>query len=147
MTPTKSTIYILIIFGILGVILLSYFLLKGDDDLLNKNNESSKETDHSVYPGVDIITEITDEMTHNIAIHYPKFYDQTLNKKISEYVMKSEKEFISEVKKNTEFLKEYPATLYIFLISIELLKILIPLSSIRKVLFPEQMGFKVQKCF
>lgn len=114
MRPTKLTIYILIIFGILGIILLSYFLLKGDDsDFLNKNNDSSKETDRSVYPGVDIITEITDETSHNMAIHYPKFNDQTLNKKISDYVTKSEKEFLSEVNKNKEFLKEVPASLYI----------------------------------
>lgn len=114
MRPTKSTIYLIIIFGILGVILSSYFPLKGNDaDPFKKNNESSEETDHSVYPGVDIITEITDEMTHNIAIHYPEFYDQDLNKKISEYVTESEKEFLNEVKKNKEFLKEYPASLYI----------------------------------
>lgn len=114
MRPTKLTIYIIIIFGILGVILLSYFLLKGNDaDPFKKNNESSEETDHSVYSGVDIITEITDEVTHNISIHYPKFYDQTLNKKISEYVTESEKEFLNEVEKNKKFLKEYPASLYI----------------------------------
>jgi peptidoglycan-N-acetylglucosamine deacetylase len=114
MRPTKLTINILIIIGILGVILISYFLLKGDDsDFLNGNNDSSKETDGSVYPGVNIISEITEETTYNIAIHYPEFNDQTLNKKISEYISKSEEEFLSEVNKNKELLKEYPATLYI----------------------------------
>lgn len=114
MRPTKLTIYILMILGVVGIVLMSNFLSKGEaEESLNNNEESSNEMERSAYPNVDIITEITEEKTHNMAIHYPEFTEPTLNEEITEYVTASEKEFLSEVSRNKEILMDLPASLHI----------------------------------
>ncbi|WP_047983387.1 hypothetical protein [Ornithinibacillus californiensis] len=116
MRPTKLTIYILIILGIIGVILLANSLLKYDDsNSSNDGDDSSKDVGQSAYPGVDIITEVTDEATYIMAIHYPEFKNSSINKEIEEYVSKSKQEFLDEVEVNKEQLQEMPASLYILL--------------------------------
>ena len=112
MRPTKLTKNILIIFSILAVILLSNFLLDRDN-VYSSNKEISNKMEHSANPGVDIITEVTEESIYNMSIHYPEFNTESLNKEISEYISISKNEFLTEVNRKNEYLKDVPASLYI----------------------------------
>lgn len=105
----NPTIVTIIVF-----ILLSIFIIKGNEVLSsNRKEEVNSETEYSAYPGVDIITDIYEEDTQNVAIHYPSFNDNSLNAEISDYIYNSKNEFLNNVDNNQEYLKKYPATLNI----------------------------------
>ncbi|MBD8026761.1 polysaccharide deacetylase family protein [Ureibacillus sp. Re31] len=114
MKAKRIIIFVLSIFVFLGAILLfKSLLVKNDGSDTSNEKNSSKKTEASAYSGVNIVSEVFDETTFHIAIHYPKFKDEQLNQGIADYVSESKQNFLNEVKNNKEFLKENIAELNI----------------------------------
>ncbi|MFL0507536.1 polysaccharide deacetylase family protein [Ureibacillus sp. 179-F W5.1 NHS] len=114
MKAKKIIIFILSIFVFLGAILLFNFILVDSNGIDPSNKKSSsKKMEASAYSGVNIVSEVSDETTYHMAVHYPKFKDQQLNQGITDYVTESKENFLNEVKNNKEFLKENIAELNI----------------------------------
>lgn len=114
MKRKKSRHYLLPFLGILGFICLALFLFS-DNSVFSteKNIINNKETTQSAYPGVDIVTEITDEKLYSMAIHYPEFKETFLNEQIQQYVSWSKAEFLKQIDQNRKHLREAQASLYI----------------------------------
>ncbi|RBP67332.1 peptidoglycan/xylan/chitin deacetylase (PgdA/CDA1 family) [Alkalibaculum bacchi] len=114
MRHKKSKLHSLVAFSILGIIILSVIIFNRDPVIsTNKTITNNSVKAQTAYPGVDIITEIHDERMYHIAIHYPKFKDESLNEQIQKYVSSSKKKFFDEVAQKKKYLNEFPASLYI----------------------------------
>ncbi|MEK4485304.1 polysaccharide deacetylase family protein [Psychrobacillus sp. FSL H8-0484] len=112
MRPTKlsySIIFIICIFSI------GYFFINLKENTKADVNQEEKTNgtiiEYSKYPGVDLITDITDKENYHIAMHYPKFKSNKLNAVIEEYVSTTKKDFLISVKDNKEFIKNHVANL------------------------------------
>lgn len=111
MRPTKLTYSILFI---LGVFLIGYLVNFIQDTKAEGNKEAKTNgriVEYSKYPGVDLITDITDKEKYHIAMHYPKFDSKELNKEIEEYVSAIEEDFLTTVNENRKFIKNHTANL------------------------------------
>ena len=101
---------------VLGLLLAGYLIFGFFQDIKEERKEEAK-TDElkasSKYPGVDLITEITDKEKYQMAVHYPKFKSKGLNKEIDNYVSSVEKDFLTAVNENEEYLKNQVANLYL----------------------------------
>lgn len=106
MRPTKLTYSILFI---LGIFLIGSIITNFMQD--TKAETSGKIVEYSKYPGVDLITDITDEEQYHIAMHYPKFKSKKLNKEIEEYVASVENNFLTAVEENKKYIKNHTANL------------------------------------
>lgn len=114
MKRKKSKKYITPLLRISGIILLVAFLFSCNRIISLKTNAvNTKETVQSAYPGVDIITEIHDETLYSMAVHYPEFAGTSLNEQIQQYVSMGKEEFLYEVERNKDYLREDQASLYI----------------------------------
>ena len=78
----------------------------------SKKDEGNKETktnglivEYSKYPGVDLITDITDKEKYHVAKNYPNFKNKELDKEIEDYVSSDEKDFLTAVDENRNILK------------------------------------------
>lgn len=112
MRPTKLTKNILLFFSIIAVLLAVNSLVE-QDNVYSSHNKTSKKTEHSAYTGIDIHTAVTEETTYNISIHYPEFKVSSLNEEIHKYINKSMQEFLAEVNRNKDNLKDNSASLHI----------------------------------
>lgn len=84
-----------------------------DKEKPDKVDFSSKMTDHSAYPGVDIVTEVEQRNAYHMAIHYPLFSDDSMNKRIDDYVSEAKEAFLKEVDAKKVYHDLPPATLNI----------------------------------
>ncbi len=113
MKGKKAIFYSLAAFSTLGILMLSVLFFRSDPvSSTNKTTVNNRVMVQTAYPGVDIITEIHDERMYHVAIHYPKFKDESLNEQIQKYVFASKKKFFDEVAQK-KYLSEVPASLYI----------------------------------
>lgn len=112
MRPTKVMYIILFTLGMFLIGYLAYYLIQDTKAGGNKETEK-KETkvEYSNYPGVDLITDITDKKRYHIAMHYPKFKHKELNKEMEDYVSAVENAFLKAADENKEYIKNYAADL------------------------------------
>ncbi|WP_193323616.1 polysaccharide deacetylase family protein [Bacillus paralicheniformis] len=112
MRPTKLTYTFLFL---LGIFLIGYFAMNLLQDVKAEGNKKGKTNgtlmEYSKYPGVDLITDITDKKKYHISMHYPKFKSEKLNEEIEEYVSTVEKDFLKTVNDNKKYIKDYSANL------------------------------------
>ncbi|WP_412976504.1 polysaccharide deacetylase family protein [Ornithinibacillus sp. 179-J 7C1 HS] len=107
-----SMIIMVILIGLVGLLLFFTFSKsENDEDITKEPIDKGIETAKSAYPGVNIKTEVSDEETYNIAIHYPEFEDAQLNKEILEFIAETKDEFFLGVEDNKEFLDDRTASL------------------------------------
>ncbi|MFJ7737678.1 polysaccharide deacetylase family protein [Lysinibacillus sp. NPDC097287] len=114
MRPTKVTYSILFILGLCVIGYLIYYLLQDTKDEGNKETKTTGTlVEYSKYPGVDLITDITDKEKYHIAMHYPKFKNNELNKEIEDYVSSVKQAFLTTVDENKKYIKNHVANLYL----------------------------------
>ena len=102
---------------VLGLLLIGYLIFDFLQDTKEERKDEVKTNELNVasskYPGVDLITEITDKEKYQMAVHYPKFKSKGLNKEIENYVSSVEKDFLTAVNENDNYLKNHVANLYL----------------------------------
>ncbi|MCJ8014573.1 polysaccharide deacetylase family protein [Paenibacillus sp. KQZ6P-2] len=107
MNMRKVTYGILLILGIFVVGYLVYFILQGHDDSASEAINDKNIIEASKYPGVDLVTEITETKKYNIAMHYPKFKGEKANAEIEGYVSSIKEDFLAKVDENKKYIKDY----------------------------------------
>ncbi|ASS76026.1 hypothetical protein CIG75_14345 [Tumebacillus algifaecis] len=113
MKPKKITYMTVTVLCILLLLAFGGLSLRADSKSEGKNvNQTEKLTvEYSKYPGLDLITDISEKEKYKIAIHYPQFTSKTLNAEIEGYISAIKKRFLTSVDENQEFIKDYAATL------------------------------------
>ncbi|WP_098743169.1 polysaccharide deacetylase family protein [Paenibacillus sp. EZ-K15] len=107
----KITFSILLILGFFVVGYFVNFMLQTNDDYASEADKDEKKIEVSKYPGVDLVTEITEKKKYNIAIHYPKFKSDKLNTEIEGYASSVKEDFLANVEENKEYIKDRAAVL------------------------------------
>lgn len=96
------------------IITLGFFIYLHNNNISTSPNIKPTNTDISRYDGIDINFTSLDSETYKISRHYPYFNNKTLDGLITNYIDRIEKEFLNEIDSlDQDFLKEYPAHLYI----------------------------------
>lgn len=111
MKKKRLTFGILLLLGIFLAGYLVNFIMDDSKDSATEARKDERKIEFSKYPGVDLVTEITEKKTHKMAIHYPKFTIDTLNSEIEKYVSDIEKRFLTDVEGNKEFINNHTAEL------------------------------------
>jgi len=107
MKMRKATYVILLILGIFVVGYLVSFILQSYDDSTSAAKNIENIVEASKYPGVDLVTEITEKKKYNIVMHYPKFNSEKLNAEIEEYVSSFKEDFLTNVDENKKYIKDH----------------------------------------
>lgn len=102
---SKKVMYSILL--IIGLCLIGYLVYH----LMQDTKTNDKIVEYSKYPGVDLITDITDKEKYHIAMHYPKFKSEELNKEIEGYVSEIENDFLTAINENKKYLKNHTANL------------------------------------
>ncbi|MDR0269361.1 polysaccharide deacetylase family protein [Paenibacillus sp.] len=104
----RKVVYgILLILGIFVVGYLVSFILQSNDDSASEAKNDENIVEASKYPGVGLVTEITEKKKYNIAMHYPKFKSDKLNAEIEGYVSSIKEGFLTNVDENKKYIKDY----------------------------------------
>ncbi|WP_422661286.1 polysaccharide deacetylase family protein [Paenibacillus sp. EC2-1] len=104
----KKTYRILLI---LGLFILGYFIFVMLQSNASASDRYERTVDLSKYPGVDLVTEITETKKYNMAIHYPIFKSDKINREIEGYASSVKDDFLAMVEEDKEFLKDRAAVL------------------------------------
>lgn len=102
---SKKVMYSILL--IIGLCLIGYLVYH----LMQDTKTNDKIVEYSKYPGVDLITDITDKEKYHIAMHYPKFKSEELNKEIEGYVSEIENDFLTAINENKKYLNNHTANL------------------------------------
>lgn len=124
MKPTKFIFLTITMVGLLGVVIwLSSYLTVANADIAPVSayalpskalfDEEHLKASYSSYPGIDIMTIITDKPTHQMSIHYPEFHEEKLNQVIDDYVTSTKAEFFEGIEHNKQLTEDMQATLYL----------------------------------
>lgn len=108
MGPKKLTYSILFI---LAFFLIGYFVTYLIEDTEDEGSKNGMSVEYSKYPGIDLITDISDKDQYHMAIHYPEFKHKKLNQELDEYVSAIETDFLTAVRENKKYIKNYTANL------------------------------------
>ncbi|SMF79725.1 Peptidoglycan/xylan/chitin deacetylase, PgdA/CDA1 family [Paenibacillus uliginis N3/975] len=107
----KITFSILLILGLFVVGYFVNIMLRSNDDYASEADKDEKRIEVSKYPGVDLVTEITEKKNYNMAIHYPKFKSDKLNTEMEGYASSVKEDFLAIVEESKEYIKDRAAVL------------------------------------
>ncbi len=79
---------------------LSFKKISASKDSNSDSLNSSLSTESSAFPGIRIVTDVSNDKRTPFAIHYPQTENNVFNDAVIKYITDSKENYLSEMKKN-----------------------------------------------